>query len=63
MLEHAILGFDNASDLTVFGSKLLCKRMRGGAYGESSYAYRGIGEGIFGALTVKFEGGAKARRR
>jgi hypothetical protein len=37
-------------------------RIRDVAYDESIYAYRGVGEGIFGALTVEFGGRLKTRR-
>jgi len=38
-------------------------RIRYRAYDESLYAYRGVGEGIFGALTVKFGDRLKTRRK
>jgi hypothetical protein len=37
-------------------------RIRDGAYDASIYAYRGVGEGIFGALTVEFGDRLKTRR-
>jgi hypothetical protein len=38
-------------------------RIRDGAYDESIYAYSGVGEGIFGALTVEFGDRLKTRRK
>ncbi|MCC6019076.1 MAG: hypothetical protein LM601_08590 [Candidatus Verstraetearchaeota archaeon] len=38
-------------------------RIRDRAYDEALYAYRGVGEGIFGALTVEFGERLKTRRR
>jgi hypothetical protein len=38
-------------------------RIRDGAYDESLYAYRSVGEGIFGALTVEFGDRLKTRRK
>jgi len=38
-------------------------RIRDRAYVESLYAYRSVGEGIFGALTVEFGDRIKAKRR
>jgi len=38
-------------------------RIRDRAYVESLYAYRSVGEGIFGALTVEFGGRVKAKKR
>jgi len=38
-------------------------RIRDRAYDETLYAYRGVGEGIFGALTVEFGDRIKAKRR
>jgi hypothetical protein len=37
--------------------------MRDAAYNENIYAYMGVGEGIFGALTVEFGGGRLRTRR
>jgi hypothetical protein len=37
-------------------------RIRDRAYNESLYAYRSVGEGIFGALTVEFGDRIKRRR-
>jgi hypothetical protein len=37
-------------------------RIRDAAYDENIYAYRGVGEGIFGALTVEFGDRLKTRR-
>jgi len=37
-------------------------RIRGRVYDESLYAYRSVGEGIFGALTVEFGDRLKTRR-
>ena len=38
-------------------------RIRDRAYNESLYAYRSVGEGIFGALTVEFGGRIKTKKR
>jgi hypothetical protein len=38
-------------------------RIRDAAYDENIYAYRGVGEGIFGALTVEFGDRLKTRRK
>jgi hypothetical protein len=38
-------------------------RIRDRAYNENIYAYRGVGEGIFGALTVEFGDRLKTRRK
>jgi hypothetical protein len=38
-------------------------RIRDRACNESSYAYRWIGEGMFGALTVEFGDRIKAKKR
>jgi hypothetical protein len=38
-------------------------RIRDVAYDESLYTYRGVGEGIFGALTVEFGDRLKTRRK
>jgi hypothetical protein len=38
-------------------------RIRDAAYDENMYAYRGVGEGIFGALTVEFGDRLKTRRK
>jgi hypothetical protein len=38
-------------------------RIRDAAYDASIYAYRGVGEGIFGALTVEFGDRLKTRRK
>ena len=38
-------------------------RIRDRAYVESLYAYRSVGEGIFGASTVEFGGRVKAKKR
>jgi len=37
-------------------------RIRDRAYVESLYAYRSVGEGIFGALTVEFGDRIKAKK-
>jgi hypothetical protein len=37
-------------------------RMRDRAYDEALYAYRSVGEGVFGALTVEFGDRLKTRR-
>jgi hypothetical protein len=37
-------------------------RIRDRVYDESLYAYRGVGEGVFGALTVEFGDRLKTRR-
>jgi hypothetical protein len=37
-------------------------RIRDRVYDEALYAYRGVGEGIFGALTVEFGERLKTRR-
>jgi hypothetical protein len=37
-------------------------RIRDRAYDEALYAYRGVGEGVFGALTVEFGERLKTRR-
>jgi hypothetical protein len=36
--------------------------MRDRAYDEALYAYRSVGEGVFGALTVEFGDRLKTRR-
>jgi hypothetical protein len=38
-------------------------RIRDKAYDETLYAYRGVGEGIFGALTVEFGDRVKTKKR
>jgi len=38
-------------------------RIRDRAYNESLYAYRSVGEGIFGALTVGFGDRIKTKKR
>ena len=38
-------------------------RIRDRAYNESLYAYRSVGEGMFGALTVEFGDRVKVRRK
>ena len=38
-------------------------RIRDRAYDESLYAYRSVGEGIFGALTVEFGDRIKTKKR
>jgi hypothetical protein len=37
-------------------------RIRDRAYDEALYAYKGVGEGVFGALTVEFGERLKTRR-
>ena len=44
---------------------MLCRygvRIRDRAYNESLYAYRSVGEGIFGALTVEFGDRIKTKK-
>ena len=38
-------------------------RIRDRAYNESLYAYRSVGEGIFGALTVEFGDRIKTKKK
>jgi hypothetical protein len=38
-------------------------RIRDRAYDGNIYAYRGVGEGVFGALTVEFGDRLKTRRK
>jgi len=38
-------------------------RIRDRAYNESLYAYRSVGEGIFGALTVEFGDRIKMKKK
>ena len=38
-------------------------RIRDRVYDEDLYAYRGVGEGVFGALTVEFGERLKTRRK
>jgi len=54
--------FDAKPALNTIASRGYGARIRDGAYDEDLYAYRGVGEGIFGALTVEFRDRLKTRR-
>jgi hypothetical protein len=51
--------FDAKPVLNAIVSRGYGARIRDGAYDESIYAYRGVGEGVFGALTVEFGTGRR----